>query len=128
MFCSQALCERVGMMAGGKLRCLGSSQHLKSRFGEGYVVDAKVASVSDGSGEEGARKAAAVRSAVESGAGVGSVEVAESHGGRLKIRLKTPEALAGAFEALERCRADGVLENYAVTQSSLEDVFVRVCK
>jgi hypothetical protein len=50
------------MMAGGKLRCLGSSQHLKSRFGEGYVVDAKVASASDGSGEEGARKAAAVRS------------------------------------------------------------------
>ena len=95
MFCAQALCERVGMMAGGKLRCLGSSQHLKSRFGEGYVVDAKVASASDGSGEEGARKAAAVRSAVESGAGVGSVEVAESHGGRLKIRLKTPEALAG---------------------------------
>ena len=63
----EALCERVGMMAGGKLRCLGSSQHLKSRFGEGYVVDAKVASASDGSGEEGARKAAAVRSAVESG-------------------------------------------------------------
>ena len=35
---------------------------------------------------------------------------------------------SSAFEALERCRADGVLENYAVTQSSLEDVFVRVCK
>ena len=61
----EALCERVGMMAGGRLRCLGSSQHLKGRFGEGYVVDAKVASAADGSGEEGARKAAAVRAALE---------------------------------------------------------------
>ena len=47
---------------------------------------------------------------------------------RLKIRLKTPEAVAGAFEALEGCRADGVLENYAVTQASLEDVFVSLAR
>ena len=123
----EALCERVGMMAGGRLRCLGSSQHLKGRFGEGYVVDAKVASAADGSGEEGARKAAAVRAALEA-AGGGGARIAEAHAGRLKIRLADAEVLAGAFHALERCRAEGVLENYAVTQSSLEDVFVRVCK
>ena len=123
----EALCERVGMMAGGRLRCLGSSQHLKGRFGEGYVVDAKVASAADGSGEEGARKAAAVRAALEA-AGGGGARIAEAHAGRLKIRLADAEVLAGAFDALERCRAEGVLENYAVTQSSLEDVFVRVCK
>lgn len=123
----EALCERVGMMAGGRLMCLGSSQHLKGRFGEGYVVDAKVASAADGSGEEGARKAAAVRAALEA-AVTGGAKIAEAHAGRLKIRLADAEDLPGAFDALERCRADGVLENYAVTQSSLEDVFVRVCK
>ncbi|KAL3807514.1 hypothetical protein ACHAXA_008272 [Cyclostephanos tholiformis] len=28
-------------MAGGRLRCLGSAQHLKSRFGEGYQIELK---------------------------------------------------------------------------------------
>lgn len=31
----EAVCSRVGIMAAGRLRCLGTVQHLKSRFGEG---------------------------------------------------------------------------------------------
>ena len=31
----EALCSRIGILAAGKLRCLGSVQHLKSRFGAG---------------------------------------------------------------------------------------------
>jgi ATP-binding cassette subfamily A (ABC1) protein 3 len=38
----EALCPRIGIMAGGRLRCLGSAQHLKSRFGEGYQIEMKV--------------------------------------------------------------------------------------
>jgi len=38
----EALCPRIGIMAGGKLRCLGSSQHLKNRFGQGYQIEMKV--------------------------------------------------------------------------------------
>jgi ATP-binding cassette subfamily A (ABC1) protein 1 len=39
---SEALCSRVGIMVGGRLRCLGSVQHLKSRFGDGLVFDVKL--------------------------------------------------------------------------------------
>eukprot|EP01048_Picozoa_sp_COSAG05_P025230 COSAG05_NODE_6321_length_981_cov_1.358277_1_plen_294_part_10 len=38
----EALCTRVGVVVGGRLRCLGSNQHLKSRFGCGYVVEFKL--------------------------------------------------------------------------------------
>lgn len=34
----EALCSRVSIMVGGRLRCLGSCQHLKNRFGRGYKV------------------------------------------------------------------------------------------
>ena len=37
----EALCPLIGIMAGGKLRCLGSAQHLKSRFGQGFQVEMK---------------------------------------------------------------------------------------
>lgn len=38
----EALCPRIGIMANGRLRCLGSAQHLKSKFGQGYQVELKV--------------------------------------------------------------------------------------
>jgi ATP-binding cassette subfamily A (ABC1) protein 3 len=37
----EALCGRLGIMVGGRLRCLGSPQHLKSRFGQGYLAEIK---------------------------------------------------------------------------------------
>lgn len=38
---AEALCGRIGIMVNGRLRCLGSSQHLKVTYGSGYEVDLK---------------------------------------------------------------------------------------
>jgi hypothetical protein len=35
----EALCSRIGILVNGGLKCVGSSQHLKSRFGRGYQID-----------------------------------------------------------------------------------------
>ena len=43
----EALCPRIGIMANGKLRCLGSAQHLKNKFGNGYQVELKYVSYLD---------------------------------------------------------------------------------
>uniref|UniRef100_A0A183SG01 ABC transporter domain-containing protein n=1 Tax=Schistocephalus solidus TaxID=70667 RepID=A0A183SG01_SCHSO len=34
----EALCTRLGVMVNGRLKCLGTCQHLKSRFGQGYSL------------------------------------------------------------------------------------------
>uniref|UniRef100_A0A8C0SPQ1 ABC transporter domain-containing protein n=1 Tax=Canis lupus familiaris TaxID=9615 RepID=A0A8C0SPQ1_CANLF len=34
----EALCTRLAIMVNGSFRCLGSPQHLKNRFGDGYTV------------------------------------------------------------------------------------------
>merc|ERR1719343_417725 len=41
----EALCPRIAIMAGGNLRCLGSAQQLKSKFGQGYQVELKIKNV-----------------------------------------------------------------------------------
>jgi ABC-type multidrug transport system ATPase subunit len=41
----EALCPRLGIMANGRLRCLGSPQHLKNKFGKGYQIELKVKGV-----------------------------------------------------------------------------------
>jgi ATP-binding cassette, subfamily A (ABC1), member 3 len=41
----EALCPRIGIMAAGRLRCIGSAQHLKTRFGQGFQVEMKLQGV-----------------------------------------------------------------------------------
>lgn len=36
----EALSTRLGIMVGGRFRCLGSAQHLKARFGKGLLLEA----------------------------------------------------------------------------------------
>jgi ATP-binding cassette subfamily A (ABC1) protein 3 len=38
----EALCPRISIMANGRLSCLGSAQHLKSKFGQGFQVEMKL--------------------------------------------------------------------------------------
>jgi ATP-binding cassette subfamily A (ABC1) protein 3 len=35
----EALCERIAIMVDGRLRCLGTAHHLKTRFGQGYLLE-----------------------------------------------------------------------------------------
>ena len=44
---AEALCTRIGVMVGGTMRCLGSTQHLRSRYGMGYQVEVGLAKPSD---------------------------------------------------------------------------------
>lgn len=39
---AEALCSRIGIMVGGRLRCIGSNQHLKSRYGGGYQLEVRL--------------------------------------------------------------------------------------
>ena len=43
----EALCTRVGIMAAGQLKCIGSIQHLKRKYGDGYRLTLKLRRVAD---------------------------------------------------------------------------------
>ena len=38
----EALCTRLVVMVNGQFKCLGTAQHLKNKFGEGFALMAKV--------------------------------------------------------------------------------------
>jgi len=40
---TEALCTKIGIMVNGELKCLGSLQHLKKRYGDGYTLSIKIA-------------------------------------------------------------------------------------
>ncbi|NWS87611.1 ABCA9 protein, partial [Toxostoma redivivum] len=39
---AEAVCDRVAILVSGQLRCIGSIQYLKSKFGKGYLLEIKV--------------------------------------------------------------------------------------
>lgn len=43
-----ALCTRIAIMVNGRFMCLGSPQHLKNKFGQGYTLISQLGVLEDG--------------------------------------------------------------------------------
>jgi ABC-type multidrug transport system ATPase subunit len=111
---ADALAQRIGIMAGGKLRVLGSPQHLKSTHGGGYSVQL--------SGP--ADKADAMAELVH--ATFGTAKLLESHSGRQQFDISSSFDLAAAFQALESAKEAGDLNEFSLSQTTLEQVFLNI--
>ncbi|KAM9103951.1 LOW QUALITY PROTEIN: phospholipid-transporting ATPase ABCA7 [Megaptera novaeangliae] len=113
----EALCTRLAIMVNG-FRCLGSAQHLQGRFGAGHTLTLRVP-VSQ------TKSAAAFVAATFPGA-----ELREVHGGRLRFQLPPGGrcALARPFGELAACGAEHGVEDFSVTQTTLEEVFLYFSK
>ena len=76
---AEALCNRIGIMVRGQLHALGTKQHIKRKFGQGYELVVRLSSSGVGSGLDDASSAPAPASASASArAGAGSAAVAAS--------------------------------------------------
>jgi ABC-type multidrug transport system ATPase subunit len=112
---ADALADRVALISHGHLRALGSSLFLRNRFGSGYQV------VLNTAGADAAE--ATVAAAREL---LPTAEVIERAPGR--VALAVPVAALGFvdrfFEALEQ---RGLLGDWSVGNSTLEEVFLKLC-
>jgi ATP-binding cassette, subfamily A (ABC1), member 3 len=48
---AEALCQRIGIMVAGRLRCLGTPQHLRSQYAQGYQLDVNLVTAEHESAE-----------------------------------------------------------------------------
>uniref|UniRef100_A0A2K5S234 ATP binding cassette subfamily A member 7 n=1 Tax=Cebus imitator TaxID=2715852 RepID=A0A2K5S234_CEBIM len=114
----EALCSRLAIMVNGRFRCLGSAQHLKGRFAAGHTLTLRVPA-------EKSQSAAAFVAAEFPGA-----ELREAHGGRLRFQLPRGGrcALGRVFGALAAHGAEHSVEDFSVSQTMLEEVFLYFSK
>ena len=116
---SERVCNRLGIMVNGQLACLGTIQHLKSKFGQGYTVEIKVRSnPNDMTGATIQHVQRFLLSQTQF-----QVEVRElTHStGSFQIRQGTP---ADLFEVLEQNKQQLNIETYTISQTSLEQIFL----
>uniref|UniRef100_H2Z853 ABC transporter domain-containing protein n=1 Tax=Ciona savignyi TaxID=51511 RepID=H2Z853_CIOSA len=113
----EALCTRLAIMVNGKLRCMGGPQHLKSKFGEGYVIEVKVKS-----------NAELAKSQIE--ASFPGSTLKDEHQGMLTYHVpqcKTDGSdlkISMVFELMEESKSQSNIGDYTVSQTSLEQVFL----
>ncbi|KAM4820229.1 ATP-binding cassette sub-family A member 17-like isoform 2-T3 [Thomomys bottae] len=115
----EALCTRLAIMVQGQFKCLGSPQHLKSKFGSGYSLKAKLHS-------EGKQEALEEFKAFVDLAFPGSV-LEDEHHGMVHYHLPGQDlGWAKVFSILEKAKRKYKLEDYCINQVSLEDVFLSI--
>ena len=108
-------------MVNGKFRCLGSPQHLKNKFVQGFTLLVNVSDETEGSDVTSLKEFVA-------NTFPGSV-LRDEHNGLLNYHLSdtnTPWSML--FATLEDAHGRGIIGNYAVTQTTLEQIFLNFAR
>ncbi|XP_062592616.1 phospholipid-transporting ATPase ABCA1-like [Saccostrea cucullata] len=114
----EALCGRLAIMVNGKFRCIGSIQHLKNRFGDGYTILIRVS---------GANPNLEPVERYINTMFPGST-LKEKHHNMLQYQLGPTIKLSYIFGQIESVRHEFSIEDYSVSQTTLDQVFINFAK
>ncbi|XP_066442093.1 ATP-binding cassette sub-family A member 9-like [Eleutherodactylus coqui] len=116
---AEAVCDRVAIMVSGKLRCIGSIQQLKSKFGKGYLLEIKV---KDSQNVDEIHQA--VTRLFPDAARQDRFSVLLVY----KIPMANVKSLSQAFLHLEEAKHLYNIEEYSFSQPTLEQVFLELVR
>ena len=138
---AEALCTRLGVISEGCLKCLGTSTHLKAKFGTGYTLDVNCLPSSVDS------KEAAYNGPLEEGRSTDEMldidsfveaEIARNGGSKLVTavnntrRYLIPRSrdtqLSHIFSCMEKNKAKLGIREWGMAETSLEDIFIALVR
>uniref|UniRef100_A0A8C2GCB9 P-type phospholipid transporter n=1 Tax=Cyprinus carpio TaxID=7962 RepID=A0A8C2GCB9_CYPCA len=109
----EALCTRMAIMVNGRFRCLGSVQHLKNKFGDGYTIILRVAGADP--------QLEPVMEFIERELPGSTLK--EKHRNMLQYQLPSSlTSLARIFSLLSKNKEQLHIEDYSVSQTTLDQV------
>uniref|UniRef100_A0A8C8GTP2 ABC transporter domain-containing protein n=1 Tax=Oncorhynchus tshawytscha TaxID=74940 RepID=A0A8C8GTP2_ONCTS len=117
----EALCTRLAIMVNGTFQCLGTIQHLKYKFGDGYVVTMKIQASTPGCPPDLNPAEAFMESTFP-----GCVQ-REKHYNTLQYEIAS-SSLARIFQLVLANKDRLNIEDYTVSQTTLDQVFVNFAK
>jgi len=110
----EALCGRIGIMVSGQLRCIGTIPHLKKVYAAGYQINVKVKQDRIQSFRKWIKTVYADAKLVE-----------DQHTNMTyQVCQEQKSALGPVFRTLEENRNKQGIEEYSVSEVSLEQIFI----
>uniref|UniRef100_A0A3Q2Z6G7 P-type phospholipid transporter n=1 Tax=Hippocampus comes TaxID=109280 RepID=A0A3Q2Z6G7_HIPCM len=117
----EALCTRLAIMVNGSFKCLGTIQQLKYKFGDGYVVTMKIRAPKGGGAPDLNPAEAFMESTFP-----GCIQ-REKHYNTLQYKIAS-SSLARIFQMVLANKDKLNIEDYSVSQTTLDQVFVNFAK
>uniref|UniRef100_A0A8C5V2F7 ATP binding cassette subfamily A member 12 n=1 Tax=Microcebus murinus TaxID=30608 RepID=A0A8C5V2F7_MICMU len=115
----EALCTRLAIMVNGRFQCIGSLQHIKSRFGRGFTV--KVHLKNNKVSMETLTKFMQLH--------FPKTYLKDQHLSMLEYHVPvTAGGVANIFDLLETNKTALNITNFLVSQTTLEEVFINFAK
>ncbi|XP_014612694.1 PREDICTED: uncharacterized protein LOC106791527 isoform X1 [Polistes canadensis] len=111
----ESLCNRVGILAKAGLRCIGTSQHLKHKFGEGYVAFLRFGKPTSGSD---------LRIAIANHLPQAIVSSRQATAARLLVPKNEDIPVSTIFAKVRILAEELKSTDYTLSQSSLDQVLV----
>lgn len=114
----EALCSRLSIMVNGQMKCLGSIQHLKNKYGDGYTISVVLKSID---------KSNSVQQYFEQN--IQGCVLCDIRYRTLTFEVKDlHEGLAHLFKVSENLLRSQDIEDYSVSQNTLDNVFINFSK
>uniref|UniRef100_A0A669E0V5 ATP binding cassette subfamily A member 7 n=1 Tax=Oreochromis niloticus TaxID=8128 RepID=A0A669E0V5_ORENI len=111
----EALCTRMAIMVNGRFRCLGSVQHLKNRFGNGYTIILRLADTK--SDPDSCPVSAYMKECFP------NIELKERHQNVLQYQLPSHACcLARVFDVLANNYEELDIVDFSISQTTLDQV------
>ncbi|XP_029698855.1 retinal-specific ATP-binding cassette transporter-like [Takifugu rubripes] len=117
----EALCTRLAIMVNGSFKCLGTIQHLKYKFGDGYMLTMKIRAAKPNCAPDLNPAEAFMESTFP-----GCIQ-REKHYNTLQYKISS-SSLARIFQMVLANKAKLNIEDYSVSQTTLDQVFVNFAK
>ncbi|XP_005861878.1 PREDICTED: ATP-binding cassette sub-family A member 6 isoform X2 [Myotis brandtii] len=116
---AETLCDRIAIMVSGRLRCIGSIQHLKNKLGKDYILELKV---------QEASQVTLVHTEILKLFPQAALQERYSTFLAYKLPVADVQPLSQAFYKLEAVKHNFNLEEYSLSQCTLEKVLVELSK
>ncbi|XP_019712472.1 retinal-specific ATP-binding cassette transporter-like isoform X2 [Hippocampus comes] len=117
----EALCTRLAIMVNGTFKCLGTIQHLKYKFGDGYVLTMKLKAAKAGAAPDLEPVEAFMESSFP------ACVRREKHYNTLQYHIAS-SSLARIFQLVVSNKERLGIQDYSVSQTTLDQVFVNFAK
>lgn len=108
----EALCSRLSIMVNGQMKCLGSIQHLKNKYGDGYTISVILKALD---------KTHSVQQYMVKN--IPGCVLCDTRYRTLTFEVKDLQKGPGElFKVLEGLLSTGDVEDYSVSQNNLDNV------
>ncbi|ORX43294.1 P-loop containing nucleoside triphosphate hydrolase protein [Piromyces finnis] len=116
---AEQLCDRLAILVNGRLICIGSPEHLKMKYGKGYILELQCNDV-DQFHSEVVEKCNLFNSH--------EYKMERISNNRGKYEVKMTKKLGLVFERMEEYKKKGLVNDYSFNQTSLEQIFINFAK